>query len=583
LSVRDPVTTEVVRNALATIAEEMGVSVVRGAYSARIKEGADASSAIFDQRGQLIVQSADTFLAHMASLRESIQELVKDFPLEAMRSGDVFLMNDPARGGIHANDIEIFRPVFAGDEVAFFTATLVHVSDLGGATAGGLPAQATDIFQEGLLLPPLRLLRAGVQDDAVLAIIELNSRTPDVVAGDIRALVAGCNIGATRLEALLDRYGLAVLREVVGDLLDYTEDRTRREIEKMAGGRHSGTFVIDDDGIDPDRSYRVRVAVERRGSDLVVDLTGTDPQARGAINASYSQALTGVIFGIRCFLDPSLPMNEGLLRPLQVRLPEGTLVNPDRVAARNARIVTMFAIIEALIDALSGQRPELAVACAGLVHIFTTDGTGADDGKPRVDRYNEYGGLGASAEGDGEDAAGAYVFAGRGMTVQIEAKEAHNDSILVEQLALVSDSGGPGTWRGGLGIRTVVRATVPLVVSVRADRMRYPPPGRAGGAPGLAGTFVVNEGADGEVHLPSKQMGVRLDVGDTLTMTTSGGGGFGPPWRRPAELVRADVLCGRVSVAGARRAYGVVLSGDDLCIDVPATAQQRNAMSETAS
>lgn len=361
---------------------------------------------------------------------------------------------------------------------------------------------------------------------------------------------------------------------MVDDLFDYAERRTRQDIERLAGGTYRGEFVIDDDGIDLDREYRVRVMIERQGSDLVVDFTGTDPRARGAINASYSQALTGVVYGARCFMDPSIPMNEGVFRPLKVTLPEGTLVNPGPTAALNARIVTIFAIIEAMPRALSQQRPELAVASSGLVHLYTIAGRHPDTGRPWVLLDSMYGGIGARTSKDGVDANGAYLFGGRGISAQVEGIES-NLPVLYERLALIRDSGGPGRWRGGLGVDKTIQTLVEADISVRADRIRFPPPGNGGGRPGKPGGWIVNRGRPDEQVLRSKHMGVRLQAGDTLSMLTSGAGGFGPPWERPPELVRADVIAGRVSVAAAEADYGVVFLPETTRIDQTATARRR--------
>lgn len=577
---RDPIVTEIMMNALTTIAEEMSITVVRSGYSSFIKEGADASSAILDVQGRLITQSVGTLLLHMSSLRVSLTELLKDYPPDTMKEGDVYLMNDPARGGIHANDIEVFRPVFVDGRVVFFTASLIHVADLGGVSAGGLPAQATEIFHEGILLPPVPVYQQGVANEVVTKIIELNSRTPEKVMGDIRALVAACNVGAKRLDELIARHGYPALHEVIEDLLDYTERRTRQEIEALPEGVFTGDFTIDDDGIDPAKEYHVRVRLERQGADLVVDFTGTDPQAQGPINAAFSQALTGVVYAARCFLDPTIPMNEGTYRPLKVHLPEGTLVHPHPSAALNARIVTVTAIIESMLQALSKQRPERAVAGCGINHVYTMNGR-TPDGRVWIIMDNDFGGVGARATKDGVDATGPFLFGGRSNVIQLEPLEAEFP-VVFERYALAKDSGGPGTWRGGLAVDRTVRVQTPAEISVRSDRMRFPPPGRFGGRPGAPGAWVVNGGRPDEQQLGTKQMGVRLKAGDTLTMLTSGGGGFGPPWQRDLELVRADVIAGRVSVEAAARDYGVVFHPETDRVDGAATARRRAEMAAAA-
>jgi N-methylhydantoinase B len=567
----DPVAAEIITNALTAIAGEMSNTVVRGGYSSSIKEGADASAAILSARGELIADAAGTNLLHAASLREGTRAILDSYPAQSMGEGDVYLMNDPARGGVHSNDIIVVRPVFAEGVLAFFTGTLVHVADLGGVSSGGLPAQATEIYHEGLLLPPVPLYRAGVENEVVCKIIALNSRAPEKVLGDIRALVGGCNVGAERLGALIQRYRPDVLRNVTVELMDYAEQLTRREIVRLPEGPLTGEFVIDDDGVDLSRNYRVKVTITRNGSDLTVDCAGTSEQARGAINASHSQALTGVIYAVRCFIDPFIPMNEGVFRAIHAIFPPGTLVSPGRSAALNARMVTVFAIVEAIRDALADQLPQ-ASAGSAMNHVQMISGRRADTGRAWIVLDNDFGGRGALNGKDGEDCTG--IMSGRAALSQIEPLEAEFP-LRLERHALIPDSGGAGQWRGGLGVERTFRMLGDAEISVRADRMRVPPTGRLGGLPGRGGGWVVNRGQADERVLPGKLMGVHLAPGDTLTMLTSGGGGFGPPDKRDPDAVRRDVAARRVTLQQARETYGVVLDAAALTVDAAATAALR--------
>jgi N-methylhydantoinase B len=233
---RDPIEPEIAKNALTSIADEMAVVALKSAFSIILKESGDASSAICDRHGRLVAQTASATLYHLASFRPSLRELIVDFPLETMSPGDVFVFNDQFRGGIHANDILVFTPVFNSGEVVFFTCDLMHVADLGGVSAGGLPSNATEFYHEGLRLPPLRLYQAGQPDDDLVRIIKANSRTPDKVIGDIRAMVAGNHVGARRLGELIEKYGAERLLEICGELIDYTEVLTRQEIAKIPSG-----------------------------------------------------------------------------------------------------------------------------------------------------------------------------------------------------------------------------------------------------------------------------------------------------------------------------------------------------------
>ncbi len=556
--VDDAITGEIIRNGFAVAAEEASVVVVRSSHSTFIQEGADACAAILDARGQLVAQSTATSLMHGASLRCSLPSLLEDFAIDSMEPGDVFALNDPYRGGIHANDILVFRPIFSDGRVVFFAGTLIHVADLGGNAVAGLAALATDTFAEGLLLPPVHLYRRGEPAGAVLDIIARNSRAPEKVMGDVKALVAGVNVIARRIEELLERYGAEELERFVAASIDETERRVRADLCRLPDGTYRGTFPIDGDGVDPDREFAVQAAVTLDHGAITVDFAGTSPQARGTINSSFSQTLSGVVYAVRCFVDPTIPMNEGCFRPLRTELPTGTLVNPEPPAACGGRIMTVAAAVEAILHALAGARPDHAVGASALIHVFSLSGVAAD-GTPWLNLFYEFGGLGARAGSDGPDATGAFFLGGRSVLPQIEPLEAQYP-LLVRSSRLWPDSGGAGEWRGGLGVETVIELLTDAVVTVRGARMDLPPPGAQGGAPGAGGVFAI-ERHDGRIDvLPSKAANVEIGAGERFVLRTSGGGGLGDPKRRDPELVRADVAAGRVTVEGAARDYGVELA-----------------------
>jgi N-methylhydantoinase B len=573
-AVDDAITGEIIRSGLLVAAEEASVVVVRSSHSTFIQEGADACAAILDAAGQLVAQSTATSLMHGASLRSSLPSLLEDIPLDSMQPGDVFALNDPYRGGIHANDILVFRPIFGKDRVAFFAGTLIHVADLGGNAVAGLASLATDTFAEGLVLPPVHLYRKGRPVRDVLGIIARNSRAPDKVMGDVRALVAGVNVIAWRVEELLERFGTTTVERFVEDSIDDAERRMRDELRRLPAGTYHGAFEIDGDGVDPDRAFAVDATVTARDGSVDVDFAGTSPQARGTINSSFSQTLSGVVYAVRCFVDPTIPMNEGCFRPLRTRLPPGTLVNPEPPAACGGRVMTVAAAVEAIVQALAEARPDHAVGASALIHVFSLSGVDAG-GTPWLNLFYEFGGLGARAASDGPDATGAFFLGGRSVLPQIEPLEAQYP-LVVRSSRLWVDSGGAGTWRGGLGVETVIELLTPAVVTVRGARMDLPPPGARGGRPGRAGTFAV-ERHDGTTDvLPAKAANVEIAAGERFVLRTSGGGGLGPPERRDPERVLADVLADRVSSEGAARDYAVVLDASGTSIDQPATDRLRD-------
>lgn len=555
----ETLTAEVLRNALVVAAEEASIVVVRSAYSTFIVEGSDASAAILDANGRLVAQSMATTLMNSMALKVALPELLKDIPAPTMRPGDVFVLNDAYRGGVHTNDLLVYRPVFVAGEPAYFTATMIHVSDLGGLSAGGMAPLATDIFLEGLQLPPVLLATARGVEPAIEAILRANSRTPDKVMGDVRALVAGTAVAAARIEALVGEYGPAGLARGIDDYLDHTETLTRAALLALPAGRYEASYPIDDDGIDLTTSHTVRVAVTLApGAGAVLDFDGTDPQVPAAINSSSSQSLAAAVFAMRCFLDPSIAMNDGCLRAIEVRLPPGSLLNARSPYPCGGRFVPIYAAMEAVFQALSDAMPERAIAASGILQPFSIAAVGAPYW---IHLSYDFGGVGARQGKDGPDATGVHFGIGRNSVPQVEPVETRCP-LVVESVETVPDSGGPGRHRGGLGSRTVIRFLADAHVTTRGDRLRNAPPGRSGGLPGRLGGFYLRR-ADGSLErLDSKVNNVRFSAGEAFVIETTGGGGIGSPCDRPVEEVLADLDTGRVTPHGALADYGVTVRDD---------------------
>lgn len=552
----DRLEAEILRHALRIAAEEASIVVVHSAHSAMIAEGADACAGILDRDGRLVTLSTATNLMHAASLRCSLPAVLEDHDIDAMQPGDVFVMNDCFRGGIHANDLLVFRPVFRAGRVEWFTGTLIHVSDLGGSSSGGIVPTATDVFAEGLQLPPVHLYSAGEPVEDLHRLLALNSRTPDRVMGDVGALVAGVNVAAERMEGLADRYGTEKLRDGIEAYIAGSEARMRDELAKLTPGVYDGEYQIDGDGLEPDRQPFVRVSVRVEGGrdGVRLDFTDTDDQALGAINAGFSQALTGALYAVRCFVDPSIPMNEGCFTPVEVVFRKGSLLDPHAPAACGGRVVAVTAVCEAVVHALSRARPELATAASSVIHPYTLAAPSRLE--PWLLLSYEYGGLGARHGSDGPSATGAFFLGGRNTVPQVEPLEA-TLPIVFERQRLLPDSGGAGRWRGGLGVETRIRVRKDTEFALRSDRVLLPPKGRDGGDDGMPGTQYVLEEGGGERPLPPKGANLRLAANETLVLTTSGGGGLGAPADRDRRAVSKDVREGFVSEECARTRYGL--------------------------
>ncbi len=571
---RDAVLREIIQNGLDTLAQEVGAFAARSAYSPFVNETPEIAAAIFDRDGRLVAQ-AKRSLMHLSAVRIALRELIKDWPLEKMNDGDAFVFNDHFRGGIHPTDVMVFKPIFYNGELAFFYGSMMIVSDLGGLSAAGLPANATECFHEGLIIPAVRLYLSGELNEDVARLIQANSRTPQRVMGDIRALVAGGNMAAARLAELVEKYGTEDLMAIIEELMSYSERLTRQGIEEIPDGTYQGSYVVEEDGVVPEKTYTVKVRITIDGSKCRVDLSGSDPQARGAINSSYSQSLSGIVFALLCYLGAEIPMNEGFYRPIEVEIPLGTIVNPKYPAACNIRIGAVMAIIDSITQAFSAIYPDKILAPGATPHVAIAAGRypGRDEMWSLLDPL--FGPGGARSVKDAVDAMAHPLFEQSAYGRNIENYEIEYP-IRYERFGLWTDSGGPGEWRGGCAIQKEIRLLVDANLTVRiVDRAILPPLGLAGGGAGRGGGWIIDRGEPTQWSPPPKQTNIFVQAGSTLTMLVSGGGGYGDPFKRDPQLVARDIEDGFVSVEGAARDYGVSIDPDTGKVDAAATNSLR--------
>jgi len=500
---------------------------------------------------------------------------LKDIPPETLEDGDVLITNDHFRGGIHPTDVGAFRPIFHDGKPAFYCGVMMIVSDLGGISAGGLPANASECFHEGLMIPPMKLYRAGVLDDGLARIIRANSRTPDKIGTDIDALAAGGNVAAKRIGELVAKYGYEKLSAIIDELLDYSERLVRQSIAKMPPGTYRGSYEVEEDGIEPDKTYWVKVAVTIDGSTASFDFTGTSPQARGAINCSQSQALSCVVFALRCYIDPTITMNEGFYRPLKLNFPPGSLVNPRYPAACNLRLAGGQAIIDAINEALAPVYPELTTGAPSTVHTVSAHGKYPDTDRMWSMLDVAMGPAGGRKGLDADDGLPFLMHGNSGWERNIEGYEI-SYPVVYRRVELLPDSGGPGQWRGSCGLIRDIEFQTDAQLTTRAtDRCRKPPRGVAGGKQAMGGGWVLNKGTPEETELAFKKTNYPVKAGDVLTATLSGGGGYGDPFKRDPEAVARDVRKGRVSIAAAAESYGVAIDPVTLAVDTAGTARLR--------
>jgi N-methylhydantoinase B len=571
----DPVLLEVLRNRLEAIADEMELTLLKSAASPIVKEGLDASAALFSTRGETIAQAA-AIPIHLGALQFAAQRIVRAFPPAQMREGDAFLLNDPYDGGTHLPDITLAVPVLDGERVVALACTMCHHQDVGGRTPGSVPTDATELYQEGLIIPPTRLFRGGALDENLFALLARNVRLPDVFTGDLMAQVAAGRLGGLRLRELFAAHGAETVVAYVEELLARAETLTRRQIESIPDGDYPFEDWLDNDGVDLDRRVRIAVTVRVKGSTMTFDFTGTDPQVRGPFNSVPASTLSAVYYAIRAISDPSVPNNGGCFRAVDAVLPEGTLVNPRAPAPVSCRTATIKRIADTILGALVRALPDrMPAANSGTLLVMAFGGQDPRSGRPFVASELAAGGMGARPDKDGIDVIETDVS--NCMNIPVESVEM-GFPLRIARATLWADSGGAGQFRGGLGLVKVFEATTAdVMVSHRGERFSSAPWGLHGGAPGRSGhAFILRQGGEREV-LPSKKM-IVLHPGDHLWEYIAGGAGYGDALDRAPGSVLDDVLDGKVSRESARETYGVVLAADGAAIDEEATKERRTSL-----
>jgi N-methylhydantoinase B len=547
----DPVTLEVVRNAAESVAEEMNATLVRTAYSPNVKERRDCSCALFDADGEMVAQ-AENIPVHLGAMPFSVRAALERFPPDSLAPGDAVLLNDPFAGGAHLPDLTLVTPVFAGRaEPVAFVANRAHHADIGGARAGGVSADSTEIYQEGLRIPPVKLFEAGDPNEAVFDLLLANVRTPEERRGDLRAQRAANETGRGRFESLVERRGYDDLTAVLDALQDYSERRMRAALADLPDGQYRFEDVLDDDGRGTE-DLPVVATVTIEGETVTVDFEGTAPQTAGPVNAVRAVTVSATYYAIRCVTDPEIPPNSGCYRPVTIRTPERSIVDPDPPAAVVAgNLETSQRVTDAVLGALGQAAPERAAAAGqGTMNSVTFGGTDPRTGDPFTFYETQGGGAGASAVTDGMD--GVHVHMSNTLNTPVEVLETAYP-LRVRRYELREDTAGAGEHRGGLGLRRDVEVRTEASFSLIADRHRHAPYGLAGGRDGeLGAAFRIRDGT--ETRVPGKTAGT-LEPGEILSIRTPGGGGYGDPADRDTEAVARDVRLGKLSGARAREVY----------------------------
>jgi N-methylhydantoinase B len=562
----DPITLDVIKNALDCIADELAIIIMRSSYSAIVRDTMDYSTAICDRLGRLSAQGLTTAL-HLGSFPGAMEVLIETYGND-MNPGDVFITNDPyGGGGMHLPDIYVIKPIFVDDRLEGFATTLVHHTDVGGIAPGAMAVYAHEIYQEGIRIPLTKLYDKGQKCDIVFQFIEKNVRVPHKVLGDLRAQIAACKSGEKSYRNLVKRYGGDTLFRYQEELLDYSERLMRETISQLIDGEYHFTDVIDGLGDAPEKII-VNATVIIKGSDVTVDFDGTSPQVRAAINAPGPWTHSATYFSFRCLMGPGVPNNIGYMRPIKVLTPKGSIVNPYEPAACNARGLTGFRISDAVLGALAQAVPERIFA-SGEGGCACISFGGQTNGESFVFAEGVLGCWGGRNGQDGLD--GAANMAANQSNQPIELIEIENP-IEIVKYGFVDDSGGPGEYRGGLAIiREYKILEDNTIFTNRTDRRKYLPYGLAGGRVGTPCWIIIDPEGDREV-VPVLPLGHNLlHKGQIVQLVLAGGGGYGDPLDRAPELVLQDVSDGKISQGYAERQYGVVLSGDPLNFDMEKT------------
>ncbi len=547
----DPIKAEVVARHLLATSEEMSAALIRTAFSPNIKERMDCSTAIFDLQGQVIAL-AQRVPIHLGSMIGAIDTIRHRYNFDDIQPGDMFAVNDPyTGGGSHLPDINVIAPVFLAGRISAYVANIAHHADVGGMVPGSEAAVCKTIFQEGLRIPPVRIMLAGEVNRDVLDLILLNSRTPQERLGDLRAQFAANLVGIRGVTALFERYGQQETSTHIAAYLDFTEKRFRAAIDQLPPGTYT-----DEDALDGDtegQTVPIRLALTVGDGCLHFDFSGSGPQLNSARNIPYRALLATIYTVAKSLLDPEVPPNAGYYRTITVHTPAGTVVSPVAPAAIGARSISCGVLGDVIAACLSQAMPKKALARSGPHHLLVLSGTA-----PRAKRYfvnyeTVAGGMGARATCDGMD--GVRVHASGAANLPVEALE-HAYPLRIERYALWEDSAGAGTYRGGMGVVRDYRILADdILVSLSAERQHVAAQGMDGGMPGRTGAFVVNPGQADEHQLPSAAADVPLPRDSVLSIRTPGGGGAGHAEYRDAEQIERDRREGRLSEAEAKRIY----------------------------
>ena len=561
----DPISFELFKNAIFSIADEMALTVFRTTYSGVLKDNMDFSTGFADADGRLAAQGL-TLPGHLGSVPTAMQSIMTHFR-DDMAPGDVFIMNDPFDGGMHLPDIFIFKPIYHEGERLAFAATVCHHCDVGGRVAGSNASDSTEIYAEGLRIAPMKLYEAGRINKTIMTFIERNVRLPVQLFGDLRAQLAACHIAEKQFAELVSRFGVAETKHYMQETIDYAERLTRAALSDLPDGEWSFEDWIDDDGVDYGKPIRLFVTIKKTGDRMLVDWTGTSPQVKGAINNTLSYTKAASYTGIRSVLPPGIPNNEGVFRAIEVICPPGTVGNGVLPAACAARGLTGFRMTDCMFGALAMMLPYKVKAAGDGGNTGISIGGWTAERKPFIYVDFTCGAWGARPWADGLD-GNSHMFANMA-SHSIEVTEAeHPIQLLCYEF--VPDKAGAGKFRGGVPFRRDYKLTEDeATLQVRSDRRTHRPFGLYGGSPGAPSSNTMNP--DTAPRDLESKFTVTIKKGDVFRHVLAGAGGWGDPLDRDPAAVLRDVRNELLSPARAAADYGVVIDTSKWAVDAAAT------------
>jgi N-methylhydantoinase B len=565
----DPITLEILWRRLISIVDEADSTVARTAFSSLLRDAHDYTCMFTDRKGRELAQGTFATPGQSGAMALGIKNLVNKLPADSYKPGDVFITNDPWALAGHLNDVCVINPIFYKDRLTAFTACVFHHSDIGGRVS----SDNHDVYEDGLFIPLVKLYEGGVLNEAVMEMIRWNVRTPDEVTGDIRSQIAANHVCAEKICQMLDEYDLDGLDDLADEIIGRTENSMREAIEKIPDGVYRAEGIVEQ--MEGKEDVVVKAAVEVNGSDIMVDLDGSSPHVDWGGNVVYNFTYAYVFMALKSMFDPDIPNNDGCAAPISMKAPEGSVVNCKFPVAVAARMQIGHFITEIIYRALAEALPDRVIAASGgtpaTMNVFYGK---RNDGRPWHLVIIRGGGMGASAINDGYY---DYIFPANGANTPVEIFES-DTPLIVEKRGLLTDSGGPGKMKGGLGRRVVFRvpddtyAPIPPVnLGIQSGRYRYPPEGLFGGRDGSRAQFLINGKKGNPYGL------TQLKPGDVVVMDAAGGGGYGEPLERDPEMVENDVINGYVTIESAREDYGVVINPETMRVDPNATKKLRES------